>query len=152
MSQQRTYFPPTTPQQRKLLFETWEATGSVTAACQKAHVGLGTFYYWKPRFDTEGYVGLESYATKGPEKGFGRTAEEVEKKVIELRDLHADWGKQRIAAEIAKANNWVPLVSANTVRRILEEAGLWKPEEMRRKKHLQNHSSHSGRTRAGAQR
>jgi transposase len=134
MSQQRTYFPPTTPQQRKLLFETWEATGSVTAACQKAHVGLGTFYYWKPRFDTEGYVGLESYAMKGPEKGFGRTAEEVEKKVIELRGLHADWGKQRIAAEVAKANNWVPLVSPNTVRRILEGAGLWKPEEMRRKK------------------
>ena len=134
MSQKRTYFPPTSPQQRKLLFETWEATGSVTAACRKAHVGLGTFYYWKPRYDAEGYAGLESYEQKGPEKGFGRTAEEIEKQVIELRDLHAEWGKQRIAAEIAKTNNWVALVSPNTVRRILEEAGLWKPGEMRPKK------------------
>jgi transposase len=134
MSPKRTYFPPTTPQQRRLLFETWQAVGSVVEACRKAHVGRGTFYRWKPRFEAEGYAGLESYEKKGPEKGFGRTAEEIEQKVIELRDLHADWGKHRIADEIAKLNNWVPLVSPNTVRRILEEAGLWKPEEMRRKK------------------
>jgi hypothetical protein len=38
-----------------------------------------------------------------------------------------DWGKHRLANEIAKANNWVPLVSPNTVRRILEDAGMWKP-------------------------
>lgn len=61
MNQKRTYFPPTTPQQRKLLFETWEETGSVVKACQKAHVGRSTFYYWKPRFETEGYAGLETY-------------------------------------------------------------------------------------------
>jgi hypothetical protein len=36
--------------------------------------------------------------------------------------------------EISKANNWVPLVSPNTVRRILEDAGMWKPEENRVKK------------------
>jgi hypothetical protein len=33
--------------------------------------------------------------------------------------------KERIAHELAKKNNWVPLVSANTVRRILQEKGLW---------------------------
>jgi hypothetical protein len=36
MSPKRTYYGFTTPQQRKLLFETWEATGSVTDACRKA--------------------------------------------------------------------------------------------------------------------
>lgn len=134
MSPKHTYFPPTTPQQRKLLFETWEATGNVTEACRKAHVGRATFYYWKPRFDTDGYAGLESYAAKGPEKGSGRVSPEIEQQVLELRNQHADWGKHRIANEMAKANNWVPLVSPNTVRRILEEAGLWKPAETRRKK------------------
>ena len=134
MSPKRTYFPPTTPQQRKLLFETWEATRSVTAACRKAHVGRGTFYYWKARFDTDGYAGLEMYEKKGPEKGYGSVSEQVERQVVELHDQHDDWGKHRIANEIAKANNWVPLVSPNTVRRILEDAGLWKPEATRRKK------------------
>lgn len=35
------HFPLTTPGQRRLLFETWESTGSVTGACRKAHVGRG---------------------------------------------------------------------------------------------------------------
>lgn len=138
MSPKRTYFPPTTPQQRKLLFETWEATGSVAVACQKAHVGRGTFYYWKPRFEAEGYAGLEAYAKKGPEKGSVGTSAEVKQEVIEMRRKHADYGKHRIADELAKANNWVPVVSPNTVRRILEEAGLWKPEETGPKKATSN--------------
>lgn len=103
-------------------------------ACRKAHVGRGTFYRWKPRYDAAGYAGLEEYQKKGPEKGYGRKSAEIEQQVFELREQHEDWGKHRIADEIAKANNWVPLVSPNTVRRILEEAGLWKPEEKRRKK------------------
>jgi transposase len=134
MRPKRIHFPETTPQQRKLLFETWQSGSSVVEACQKAHVGRGTFYRWKPRFEADGYAGLETYQKKGPAKGFGRKSEEIEQKVRELHEQHDDWGKHRIADEIAKANNWVPLVSPNTVRRILEEAGLWKPGEMRRKK------------------
>jgi transposase len=138
MSSKHIHYPDTTPQQRKLLFETWQTGSSVVEACRKAHVGRGTFYRWKPRFEAEGYAGLEEYQKKGPEKGYGRTSAEIEDQVIKLRKLHADWGKHRIADEIAKANNWVPLISPNTVRRILEEAGLWKPEEKRPKKALSN--------------
>jgi hypothetical protein len=54
---------------------------------------------------------------------------EIEDKVIALRREHPDWGKRRIADELAKAHNWVPLVSPNTVKRILEDANLWRPAE-----------------------
>lgn len=138
MSEKRTHYPDTTPQQRKLLFEIWQSGRSVVEACRKAHVGRGTFYRWKPRFEAEGYAGLEEYQKKGPEKGYGRTSAEIEDQVIKLRKLHADWGKHRIADEIAKANNWVPLVSPNTVRRILEDAGLWKSEAKGQKKAVSN--------------
>jgi len=134
MKAKRVYFPPTTAQQRKLLFEIWEQTDNVTAACRKAHVGRTTFYYWKSRFDKAGYAGLETYEKTGVPKGTGRIAAEVETQVLELHDQHTDWGKHRLVDEIAKGNNWVPLVSPNTVRRILEEAGLWKPNENRVKK------------------
>jgi transposase len=117
-----------------LLFETWEQTDNVTTACRKAHVGRTTFYYWKPRFDKAGYAGLETYEKTGVPKGTGRVAAEVETKVLELHGQHAEWGKHRLVDEIAKANNWVPLVSPNTVRRILEDAGLWQPDENRLKK------------------
>ena len=124
MKAKRIYFGQTTAQQRKLLFETWQATGSVTEACRIAHVGRRTFYYWKPRFDEEGYAGLEQYESRAPKEPH-RTAPEVEQKVIVLRGENRDWGKRRIADELAKANNWVPLVSPNTVKRILADAGLW---------------------------
>jgi len=39
----RTYFPQTTPSQRRLLFETWKASGDSGAACRTAHVGERTF-------------------------------------------------------------------------------------------------------------
>ena len=107
MKTKRTYFPPTTPQQRKLLFETWEQTNNVTAACRKAHVGRATFYYWKPRFDRDGYAGLEAYEKAGVPKGTGRVAIEIEAKVLELYGQHEGWGKHRLADEVAKANNWV---------------------------------------------
>lgn len=128
MTSKRTYYRETTPQQRRLLFETWEATGNVTQACRKAHVGRGTFYYWKPRFEKHGYAGLVEFASRAP-KEHVRTAPEIEQKVIAARREHPEWGKKRIADELAKANNWVPLVSPNTVRRILQDADLWETIE-----------------------
>ena len=45
--------------------------------------------------------------------------------MIVLRTAHPDWGKRRIADELAKAQNWTPLVCPNTVKRILRDAGMW---------------------------
>jgi transposase len=59
MSKKRVYFPRTTGQQRELLFETWEATGEVRLACQRAHVSERTFYKWKGRFVEGGYEALQ---------------------------------------------------------------------------------------------
>ena len=124
MSAKGIYFRATTAQQRKLLFETWEETGSVTKACAVAHVSRMMFYNWKPRFEKEGYPGIEhckSRARKHP----ARKGKEIEEQVIKMYEAHPNWGKKRIEQELAKANSWVPVVSANTVKRILEDAKLW---------------------------
>jgi transposase len=151
MTNKRTYYRETTPQQRKLLFETWEASGSVTQACRKAHVGRGTFYYWKSRFDEQGYASLETFASREPKERH-QTAPEIEEQVVTLRQEHPEWGKKRIADELAKGNNWEPVVSPNTVRRILEDAGLWATIEAEvGKKGGQAHPAHGGRARTGDQ-
>lgn len=124
MSSKRTYFGFSTPQQRKLLFKTWEATGCVPEACQKARVSVGLFYYWKPRFDQHGYAGLEEFESRVAHQLNYKDAA-IQQKVIEMRQENPDWGKARITHELAKTNNWVPLVSPNTVKRILADAGLW---------------------------
>jgi len=134
MKAKRSYFPATTPQQRKLLFETWEQTGNVTTACRTAHVGRTTFYVWKPRFSERGYAGLETCEQVGVPVGTGRIAAEIQTKVVALHRANATWGKRRLADEMTKANNWVPLVSPNCVRRILVEAELWNPDSNRVKK------------------
>jgi len=118
------HFRSTTPAQRRLLFETWQATGDVEAACASAHVGRRTFYYWKGRFEAEGYAALEQYASRAPHHP-PRTTPTVERQVIAARTAHPEWGKRRLADELAKAQGWVPLVCPNTVKRILRDAGLW---------------------------
>ena len=120
----RIHFPLTTAQQRRLLFETWEATGNVALACRTAHVGRRTFYVWKPRFAAGGYAALEHFASRAPQHT-RRTSDAVAEPVIALRQAHPAWGKQRIADELAKANGWAPLLSPTTVKRILRDAGLW---------------------------
>jgi transposase len=121
----RTHFPRTTFSQRKLLFKTWEDSGCVKIACRAAHVSERTFYMWKPHFEAGGYEALKEFKSHAP-KNPKRIAKEVEEKVVILRKAHPNWGKHIIANELTKENNWVPLVSPNTVRRILEDAGLWK--------------------------
>jgi len=135
MSKQHIHFPRTTADQRKLLFETWEANHDVTASCQRAHVARGTFYYWQPRFEAGSYAALEqcrSHAAKEP----ARAAPDLEQRVIDLRRQNPKWGKRRIADELAKANQWEPLLSPNTVKRILIDAGLWTPLQTPAKKNL----------------
>lgn len=133
MAQKRIHFPLTTAQQRRLLFETWEATGDIALACRTAHVGRATFYYWKPRFIAGGYPALEAFASRAPLRT-RRLNATIAQQVIALRRDHPDWGKDRIADELAKAHDWVPIISPNTVRRILRDAGLWEPAAAAAKK------------------
>jgi transposase len=132
MSKKRTYFPPTTVQQRRLLIEVWEETGDRKEACGRARVSEGTFYKWKPRYEAQGYAGIEEPKSRAPHTPY-QTPSEVEEQVVGMRREHPEWGKRRMADEMAKGNNWVPLVSPNTVKRILQDAGLW-PEAVSRAK------------------
>ena len=124
MDNQRVHYPRTTPSQRKVLFQKWEETGDIGQACQKARVSAGTFYYWRARFESGGYEAVEQFASHAPQQP-ERTSVEIEQKVVELRRQNESWGKQRITDELAKKNNWIPVISPNTIKRILEDADLW---------------------------
>ena len=129
----RPYFRESTASQRRLLFETWERTGSVKKACETAKLGRVTFYHWKTRFEKEGYAGLEnsrSYARHNT----GETPREIEEKVVAMRKEHPDWGQQRIADELMKSNRWIPVISASTVYRILVKRKLMRIEDGPKKK------------------
>jgi transposase len=124
MSKQHILYPKTTYSQRKLLFEIWEETGDVADACRRARVSQGTYYYWRERFKKDGYEGLQKTQKTGPKKGV-LTGEGIKADVVRLKEENEGWGKRRIADELAKNNGWVPVISANTVREILREKGMW---------------------------
>jgi transposase len=124
MNSTRTHFPHTTADQRRLLFEGWEATHNVSESCKRAHVSRQTFYVWLPRFEAESYAGLLHSASRAP-KHPHRIAPAIAQRVTALRQQHPSWGKQLIADVLTQENQFVPLVSRGTVRRILVDAGLW---------------------------
>ncbi len=123
MKKKGLYFRETTRQQRILLFEMYEFTGSVKLACEKAHVSRQVFYDWKPRFDAEGYGGLEKSLSRALHTT-QNTPESIAEKVLILKKEHPEYGKRRIADELMKENNWKPVISPNTVMGILKEHGL----------------------------
>ena len=121
----RAYYRPTTADQRKLLFRVYEESGSVRAASAAAHVGIGTFYYWRKRFEVGGYAGLEVVGSHRPHRYPHQLGPEIVAEVKVAKVEHPEWGRQRIADELKKAHGWQAVVSASEVRRVLIEAGLW---------------------------
>ena len=121
----RPYFRPTTSQQRRLLFERYEETGSVPQACATAHVGRGTFYYWWPRFKSGGYPALEQEQSRAPHKTrIPPLAEAIVQEVITYKKAHPEAGYRTVANGVRQAHNWQAVVGATKVRKVLIEAGL----------------------------
>src|SRR5712692_2593385 len=123
-SGKRPYYRPTTADQRKLAFAVYEQTDSPRKACEAAHIGRGTFYHWLPRFRVGGSAALEQTESHRPQTFPRQLPATTLAAVVAAKQEHPDWGKQRIADELAKGHGWQPLVSASEVRRILLEAGL----------------------------
>ncbi|MEZ4712327.1 MAG: helix-turn-helix domain-containing protein [Caldilineaceae bacterium] len=123
MPQKRTYFPPTTAKQRRLLFETWQKTGNIQEACQRAGVSRTTFYHWRDRFLENGFEALEQPRSNAPHRP-RRVAPHIVEKVLEIRRRHSNWGKLRIAKEVNRQLG-PKAVSPNSVMRILMRENLW---------------------------
>lgn len=125
----RPYFRPTTAAQRRLLFETYQATGDVAEACAKAHVGRGTFYYWRTRFEAGGYEALEQERSRAPHRTrIPPIAPEIVQEVVTYKQANPEVGYRPIAHRLRQAHNGQPVIGPSKVRLILLEAGLVKPK------------------------
>jgi len=125
------YYRQTTFQQRRYLFELVEQLGNVAEACRRAKVSRKTYYHWKHRYEKEGVDGLReprSHAVHNP-----RTIDpQIERRIIELRREHPNWGKKRIAQWVWKEYGWKRAVAIETVRNVLNRHGLWKNGKRRK--------------------
>ena len=123
-----TCFRPTTASQRELLFRTAEETGSVSYAASVAHVGRGTYYYWRGRFAEGGYSALAQERSRAPHTfRIPAIAPAIVEEVKAAKRADPKAGYDTIANAVRKAHGWKPVIGPTKVREILIEAGLVTP-------------------------
>ena len=64
---------------------------NIAALCRRFGVSRKTGYKWLQRFNDDGKVGLQDKSRK-PACSPGKTCDEIEKLVVDLRQQHPAWG------------------------------------------------------------
>ena len=117
------------PQERLLILDTWQRSG-LPAGDFAPLVGLSkhTLYLWKKRFAQQGPAGLMEQP-RGASTG-SRLSEVAKRSIVMLKQLHPDWGCQRISDELLRG----PAMAASSaaVARVLHEAGYQMEERVTR--------------------
>lgn len=84
--------------------------------CERFGVSRKTGYKWVNRFRSQGEEGLLDQSRR-PANSPSRTVDEIEKRVLELRDKHPAWGGRKLRALLLKQGIAAP--SASTITAIL---------------------------------
>jgi transposase InsO family protein len=116
--------PRFTPEQRLLILDSW-LRSKLPAGDFAPLVGLSlhTLRAWKLRFEEHGPAGLDDRPLGRP-KG-SRLSEATKRAILLLKEQHADWGQDRIAAVLLRAHGFS--ASASAIGRVLEETGYVAP-------------------------
>jgi transposase InsO family protein len=108
------------PHERLLLLDTWQRSG-LPAGDFAPLVGISkhTLYAWKKQFALHGPAGLME-KPRGVSSG-SKLPEVTKRTILMLKQLHPDWGCQRISDELLRGPALAAGVAA--VARVLHEAG-----------------------------
>jgi transposase InsO family protein len=88
---------------------------SLSRLCQEFGISRPTGYRWWRRYQQAGVAGIEERSRR-PQHSPGRTAAELEQRVVELRWQRPDWGARKIQCLLERENVRLP---AGTIHRIL---------------------------------
>ena len=105
---------------------------NIAALCRRFGVSRKTGYKWLRRFNDGGKTGLQDKSRK-PSCSPGKTCDEIEKLVVDLRRQHPAWGGRtlRKRLEVLGHKN-VP--SPSSITRILHRHGLIEPSESEKRR------------------
>ena len=118
--------PHFTAQQRLLILDAW-LRSKLAAGDFAPLVGLSphTLRAWKARFAEHGPAGLDDRPMGGPRGS--RLSEATKRSILLLKEQHADWGQDRIAAVLLRSQGFA--ASPSAVGRVLVESGYVAPAE-----------------------
>ena len=105
--------------ERMLIIDSLGRSGlTVTDFSAVCGVPRATLYAWQRRFAAEGPAGLED---KPRRSGRSRLPEETKRSILMLKELHPDWGCQRIHDVLLRSNGFT--ASPGAILRVLKQAG-----------------------------
>jgi transposase InsO family protein len=117
---QETRKPRFTAEQRLLILDSW-LRSKLPAGDFAPLVGvsLHTLRTWKTRFEEHGPAGLDDKPLGRPTGS--RLSEATRRSILLMKEQHPDWGQDRIAAVLLRAQGFS--ASATAIGRVLVEAG-----------------------------
>jgi len=101
---------------------------SLTALCQEFGISRPTGYLWWRRYEQAGLAGI-SERSRRPKQSPQRTAAELERRVVELRQRYPDWGARKL--QVVLARQQVELTPSTVHRILLRHALVRDPERHR---------------------
>ena len=99
---------------------------NVRELCRRYRVSSATAYLWLGRYDAEGRLGLENRSRR-PLRSPRRTPDEMEARVVAIRQAHPAWGGRKIRRVLETQGAAPP--SASTITEILRRRGLLEAAE-----------------------
>jgi transposase InsO family protein len=93
---------------------------NVSELCRRFGVSRSNGYKWLARYKTEGLGGLQERSRR-PHESPGRTPEELQARVLEVRSAHPAWGGRKIRKVLERDGIEAP--AASTITGILRRAG-----------------------------
>ena len=119
----RPYFRPTTVSQRELLFRAAEETGNVSQAARQAHVGRGTYYYWRDRYLADGQAGLAQERSRAPKwTRIAPVGDDVQAEVLAYYRDHPNERGYRTIAHRLRQQPGQAVIGQNKVGEIIRAA------------------------------
>jgi len=100
---------------------------NVRLLCRRFGIAPKTGYKWLARFRAGGVEALCDRSRR-PKNSPGRTPENLERQVVQLRAAHQAWGGRKISARL-KNLGLAPVPAPSTVTGILQRHGLIDPDE-----------------------
>lgn len=107
-------------------------TTTFSALCQEFGISRDCGYKWLKRYKEAGVNGLIEKSRK-PHRSPNKTAEDLEKKLLKVRERFPTWGGRKIHAFLQQRDETV-LPNPSTITRILKRENLISPEESQKHK------------------
>jgi transposase InsO family protein len=101
---------------------------TITELCRAFEISRPTAYKMIHRYENFGIEGLRERRS-APKYHPNKTNEEVEKKILQLKEKHSLWGAKKIKKLLFKVCNEKDIPSVVTVHNILSRNGLVKPQK-----------------------